>query len=685
MQRPAIPANEMERLAALYRYQILDTPPEQDFDDLTQMAAQICETPIALISLIDETRQWFKSCIGLDVTETPRDISFCGHVVAAEQSLLVIPDTTQDARFADNPLVLKEPNIRFYAGVPLVTPDHYILGTLCVIDRRPRTLTDRQIQQLKRLSRLVISHLELRRNEAAARLLASAVESSDDAIITQTLDGLITSWNVAAERLFGYTQAEAFGQPLALLVPPDHLEEDWQMMGRIKQGERLDHFETVCLHKTGTRLDVSITISPLQDTTRQIVGFSTIVRDMTEQKRSEQAAHFLSQAIAINKAKSEFLASMSHELRTPLNAVLGMAEGLLDGAFGELNSEQNEALQTIERSGSHLLALINDILDFSSLESRRLELTCVPTAVALLCESSMALIRPRALKKAIRLEIQLLPDLPDLLVDRQRICQVLINLLSNAVKFTPAGGQVLLKVFPPPQAAGQGLQNSLRLAVIDTGIGIAPENLNKLFQPFAQIDSALNRQYEGTGLGLALVKHIVELHGGQVGVSSEVGVGSCFTVDLPCTPGAAAHRQRETPPETRLIANQPGPGVSPLILLAEDNDANVSTISSYLKAQGCQVLVAHNGQEAIALAQAETPDLILMDIQMPIMDGLAAMRRIRQDPDLAGIPIIALTSLTGPGDCDRCLEAGANNHLAKPIRLKQLVMLMQQCLAQSET
>ena len=684
MQRPAIPANETERLAALYRYQILDTPPEQDFDDLTQMAAQICETPIALISLIDEHRQWFKSRVGLNVIETPRDISFCGHVVA-EESLLVIPDTTQDARFADNPLVSQDPKIRFYAGVPLLTPDQYVLGSLCVLDRQPRTLTDPQIQQLKRLSRLVISHLELRRNEAAARLLASAVESSDDAIITQTLDGLITSWNVAAERLFGYTQAEAFGQPMAMLVPPDHLEEDWQMMDRIKQGERLDHFETVRLHKIGARLDVSITISPLQDTTRQIVGVSTIVRDITEQKRSEQAAHLLSQAIAISKAKSEFLASMSHELRTPLNAVLGMAEGLLDGVFGEVNSEQNEALQTIERSGSHLLSLINNILVLSNLESCQLDLTCVPTAAALLCESSMALIRPQALKKAIRLEMQLLPNLPDLLVDRQRICQVLINLLSNAVKFTPAGGQVLLKVFLTPQADRQGLQNSLRLAVIDTGIGIAPENFSKLFHPFAQIDSALNRQYEGTGLGLALVKHIVELHGGQVGVSSEVGVGSCFTVDLPCTPVAAPRRQRATLPKTRLISSQPGPGASPLILLAEDNDANVSTISSYLRAQGCQVLVAHNGQEAIAQAQANTPDLILMDIQMPVMDGLEAMRQIRQDPNLTGIPIIALTSLTMSGDCDRCLEAGANNHLAKPIRLKQLVMLIQQCLAQSGT
>jgi GAF domain-containing protein len=192
MQKPEIPINESDRLVALDRYKILDTLPEQVYDDLTQLAADICGTPIALISLIDKDRQWFKSRVGIDATETPRDISFCGHAVAAN-AILNVPDASLDPRFADNPLVAKEPNIRLYVGVPLITDDNFALGTLCVIDRQPHDLTEQQIRQLEALSRLVISQFELRLKEEALRLLASVVESSDDAIITETLEGIITS------------------------------------------------------------------------------------------------------------------------------------------------------------------------------------------------------------------------------------------------------------------------------------------------------------------------------------------------------------------------------------------------------------------------------------------------------------------------------------------------------------
>ena len=192
MQKPEIPINESDRLVALDRYKILDTLPEQVYDDLTELAADICGTPIALISLVDKDRQWFKSRVGIEATETLRDISFCGHTVAAN-AILNVPDASLDPRFADNPLVAKAPNIRFYAGVPLITDDNFALGTLCVINRQPHDLTGQQIRQLEALSRLVISQFELRLKEESLRLLASVVESSDDAIITETLEGIITS------------------------------------------------------------------------------------------------------------------------------------------------------------------------------------------------------------------------------------------------------------------------------------------------------------------------------------------------------------------------------------------------------------------------------------------------------------------------------------------------------------
>ncbi|MBE7381314.1 MAG: response regulator [Leptolyngbya sp. SIO1E4] len=388
-----------------------------------------------------------------------------------------------------------------------------------------------------------------------------------------------------------------------------------------------------------------------------------------------------------SRTKSEFLANMSHELRTPLNAILGMTEGLQESIFGQINPQQSEALQTINHSASHLRELINDLLDVAKIESDRMELDCQPTAVKLLCQSSLAFIQQQALKKSIQITTELPSNLPDLWVDERRIRQVLLNLLDNAVKFTPDSGQITLKVSPikfPVDQEGRNFAPAhyLRISITDTGIGIAPNAIKKLFQPFVQIDSALNRQYAGSGLGLALVKRIVELHGGRVGVKSQVGRGSSFTVDLPCVVTAAAspispHRPEPSSVDTRFSIQ----GSAPLILLAEDNEANIRTVSSFLKAKGYRTLLAKNGIEAITLAQSETPDLILIDIQMPGINGLEAIHQIRHDTTVADVPIIALTALSMAGDRERCLAAGANEYLSKPVKLKQLVITIQQCLA----
>ncbi len=390
-------------------------------------------------------------------------------------------------------------------------------------------------------------------------------------------------------------------------------------------------------------------------------------------------------AEAANKAKSLFLANMSHELRTPLNAVLGITEGLQEKVFGSINEQQMKALQTIESSGTHLLELINDILDVTKIESGQLELNCTQTAVVPLCQSSLAFIKPLAQKKCIQLKTKMPQNLPELLIDERRIRQVLINLLNNAVKFTPDGGSVSLEVEARslnPNTSDS--QNFLRIAVIDNGIGIAPENLNKLFQPFVQIDNSLNRDYQGTGLGLTLVKRIVDRHGGQVGVSSEVGVGSCFTVDLPCTNTILFYPKLESQSEANIESTQPQQQAAPLILLAEDNEANITTVSSYLKAKGYRIILAKNGDEAIAQTESQNPDLILMDISMPNKNGLEAMQEIRHTPHLVDVPIIALTALAMTGDRERCLAAGANDYLSKPVKLKQLTSMIQKLLATKE-
>ena len=427
--------------------------------------------------------------------------------------------------------------------------------------------------------------------------------------------------------------------------------------------------------------------------------FEQLQQQLTERQQAQQQLTERNQQLGASneelaratRLKDEFLANMSHELRTPLNAIMGMSEGLQEQVFGIVNEQQIKALQTIERSSSHLLELINDILDVAKIESGQMELDCTPVSINHLCQSSLPFIKQQALQKRIQLEIKVPLNLPDLLIDERRMRQVLINLLNNAVKFTPNGGRITLEVSVQQRRADPDsadsppdflVKETLQIAVVDTGIGIASEDINKLFQPFIQIDGALNRQYQGTGLGLALVKRIVELHGGQVGLTSEVGVGSCFTIDLPYT-GCCAPSSVDLESQTEPRIEPSGPeqqGGSPLILLAEDNEANISTVSSYLKAKGYRILLAKNGEEAIALAKSENPNLILMDISMPGMDGLEAMQQIRLDPSLVDLPIVALTALAMTGDRDRCLAAGANDYLTKPIKLKQLVATIQHLL-----
>lgn len=415
---------------------------------------------------------------------------------------------------------------------------------------------------------------------------------------------------------------------------------------------------------------------------KEILGVATDISDrkqVEEQLRctNEQLAQANLHLVRATQLKDEFLANMSHELRTPLNAILGMTEGLQEQIFGEITERQSKALKTIEHSGFHLLELINDILDVARIEAGQMELDCTPTAVAPLCQSSLTFVRQQALTKQIRLDIKLPLNLPALLVDERRIRQVLINLLNNAVKFTPEGGHVTLEV-TSLNALEEALAKPsfLRIAVIDTGIGIAPEHSNQLFQPFIQIDSALNRKYQGTGLGLALVKRIVELHGGQVGLTSEEGAGSCFTIDLPCVAAPLTATASLALPQPSGEPHQPEPDNAPLILIVEDNETNIMMVSSYLQAKGYRALLANNGQQAISLAQAHRPDLILMDIQMPDMDGLEAIQHLRRDPCLVSVPIIALTALAMTGDRERCLTAGANDYVTKPIKLKQLTELL---------
>ncbi len=457
----------------------------------------------------------------------------------------------------------------------------------------------------------------------------------------------------------------------------------------------------------------------------QVTGYVGTITDISDRKRAEQSLQELNQYLAdvnhnledvvnqrthelrqsyaqlstanvelarATRLKDEFLANMSHELRTPLNAILGFSETLQEELLGGLNERQHRAIATIEKSGRHLLELINDILDLSKVSSGNLELSQTSISVTALCESSLLFVRQPAMQKNIQLTSTIPAGLDNIVGDERRLRQVLINLLINAVKFTPPGGHVSLKIAigagnlwygsatVPDILTLDGVPRLL-LQVTDTGIGIAPEDLPQLFQPFVQINSQLNRQETGTGLGLAMVKQITELHGGQVTVESTPGLGSCFTVALPYQILGTEVTAADTiaPVGSPLPIPRSPMENAPLVLLAEDNPANIELFTAYLEAYDYRVVVARTGGEALAHIQTETPDIILMDIQMPGMDGLEAIGRIRAN-QLRPIPIIALTALAMPGDRDRCLAAGADEYLSKPVILGQLVEVMHRLL-----
>ncbi|BFM40940.1 hypothetical protein OLK001_28660 [Synechocystis sp. LKSZ1] len=530
-----------------------------------------------------------------------------------------------------------------------------------------------------------------------------AFDNANTGMCLVDLQGKLLQVNAKMGAIFGYSQAMLEGMTvndLTILddkgISPHFIQE--AVAGRVDSAT----FEKRYRHQQGQIIYAEVSSSLVRDAQGQPLYFISQIQDVTQRKqayaqlaqlnaeleeRVTQRTQDLQQREAIlqrlneellqaNRLKDEFLAMISHELRTPLNAILGMTEALQEEIFGPLTAKQNQALQTVEQSGNHLLNVISDILDLSKIEAGQMELALEPTSIYTICEQSLALVRPQAQKKRIHLQTQLPPHLPLLTLDQRRCCQALTNILNNAVKFTPAQGTIQLTVSYRPAEASHTVGH-LHFAVQDTGIGIAPDNLDRVFQPFIQVDGALNRRYEGTGLGLALVKQIVELHGGHVGVTSEMGVGSCFWFDIPCSVEVETSLVSAPPQAMQNLAQEPLPE-PPLVLLAEDSPANAVSIQNYLEAKGYRVRVAENGQVAVAIAQADPPDIILMDIQMPVMNGIEAMEILRQDPQFQNLPIIALTALAMEGDRERCLAAGATDYLSKPVKLRELLQRIQQ-------
>jgi len=517
---------------------------------------------------------------------------------------------------------------------------------------------------------------ERRRGEQARMRLAGIVDSSEDAIISKSLEGIITSWNNSAERMFGYTPEEAIGKSIVMIIPPELRAEETMILGRLRRGERIEHFETVRVTKTGKRISLSLTVSPVRNKQGEIIGASKIARDITYKVRadreltrllaSERAAR--ERAEAASRAKDEFVAMISHEIRSPLNAILGWSHMLRQGALDKTATAN--ALESIERNARAQAQLVSDLLDVSRVITGKLRINARPVDIMNSVESALESVHPAAEAKQITIDVQREPYATVVTGDADRLQQVFWNLLSNAVKFTPRQGHVSVKI--------ARTNSYLEVAVSDSGTGIPEDFLPYIFERFTQADTTSARKHAGLGLGLSIARHIVELHGGTIAAESAgEGKGATFRITLPVR---ALHPQEVDSAQTAVpvdtIANEIMlNGLR--IMVVDDEDETRELLKMMLSSHGAEVLAAASGTEALAQIDECQPGIIVSDIGMPVMDGYMFMKRVRAlDSEQRSVPAIALTAYARAEDRLRALAAGFQMHVPKPVEASELVMVI---------
>jgi len=482
--------------------------------------------------------------------------------------------------------------------------------------------------------------------------LASIVETSDDAILSKTLDGTVTSWNRAAERIFGYSADEMIGHPISKLSAPGQADEMVRILEKLSQGQRIEHYETIRRTKDGRTINVSLSVSPIRDATGKIIGAAKIARDITERKRTEdQNAALLKEIRQSASHKDEFLGMLAHELRNPL-APLRNAVHLLH-LRGNDPTVVARVGEMMDRQIAHMGRLIDDLVDVSRITRGTINLNRERTDLARLARMTTEDQREVFQNSGIAIETRL-PEIPVWVHgDRTRLTQVLENLLENARKFTQGGGRIEVEV-----VADLSRQEAV-MRVRDTGIGVDPEFLPRLFEPFTQADRSLDRRPGGLGLGLTLVKRLVELHDGTVSAHSAGNEqGAEFTVRLPLQdePMALSESGPSPASTTRHVR----------VLVVEDNRDSAESLRMLLSTQGYEVALAFTGIEGVEAARSARPDVVICDVGLPGMDGYAVARAIRMNPATAKTRLIAVTGYGEHEDRVRALASGFDTHLVKP-------------------
>ena len=700
MKEPDIPPNETERQAALCALELLDTAPEERFDRITRIAQRHFGVQIALVSLVDAGRQWFKSRQGLDAAETPRDISFCGHAILADD-IFHIPNALKDPRFADNPLVTGGPEIRFYAGAPLHAPGGERVGTLCVIDSQPRELNAEDLAMLRDLGDSVeaeLEHAQLRETEIHMRsaqdrlhekehLLSESQRIAHMGSWLYDLKGQL-SWSDELYRVYGVSpdtfvpNAESF---LNLIHPDDRpVMQRW--LEACAAGEKPGDLEFRTILPDGGVRFIAGRGELERDAENRPIHIAGTAQDITARKHAEQALIAARDAAEqANRAKDSFLATMSHEIRTPLGGLIGMLELL---SLSPLNSEQGETLQTARDSGQSLLRILNDILDWSKIEDGMLELAPRATSIRQLVAEVANTYARVASANSIVLTQQLDARLsPAIMVDPLRLSQVLNNFVSNAIKFSPRGTPVELRADLIERREGA---EEVRFSVHDTGIGIDPDMQQRLFQSYGQGSADTARMYGGTGLGLAICRRLADLLDGQIDLESAPGRGSVFSITLTLpiaetlleprrSPAGIDDSARRRPP---LGHGEAAPD-APLVLVVDDHPVNRKLLALQLGLLGLRAETTEDGQAALPLWRTGRYALVITDCHMPLLDGYALTRAIRAIEAAEArprTPIFAWTANALADEIGNCHAAGMDELLVKPADLEMLKQALEKWL-----
>jgi PAS domain S-box-containing protein len=555
-------------------------------------------------------------------------------------------------------------------GIVVGLANHTILikkdGTECPIDDSAAPIRNEEghVSGCVLIFRDVTAQRLIERDKAnqlhTAQLLASIVESSNDAIIGKSLDGIIQSWNAAAEQLFGYPAEQAVGQHISLIIPPERLAEEDQIIASLKAGKRIEHYETERVRSDGRRITVSLTISPIKDQSGNVVGASKIVRDVTEQKLlADDLRRLAADLSAADRRKNEFLATLAHELRNPLAPMSNMLE-VVKRADGD-GEVLKRAHETLERQLGQMIRLVDDLLDMNRVTHDRLELRRSEVELSSVVQQAVEVARPLVDSAGHHLTIDL-PDEPIYLnADRARLAQLFGNLLNNSCKYTKPGGAISL--------SAKRVGEEVVVTVKDNGSGIPKDKLDSIFDMFMQVEQTSDRSQGGLGIGLTLVKRLTEMHGGSIEArSAGEGQGSEFIVHLP-----VLHRPADAAPTGTDAASE-----SPQrrVLIVDDNRDSADSLAMLMQLTGNKTYKAHDGIEAVEAIERHRPEVVLLDIGLPRMDGHEVCRRLRAQPWGKDIIVIALTGWGQEDDRRKSEEAGFNGHLVKPVDYDKLLELL---------